>query len=34
MHTVGKIAVTWFSTLPGTVILSFVLSIIFLVALV
>ena len=33
MHTVGKIAVTWFTTLPGTVILSFVLSLIFFVAL-
>ena len=34
MHTVGKIAVTWFTTLPGTVIVSFVLSVIFYVALV
>ena len=30
MHTAGKIAVTWFTTLPGTVVLAFVLSIVFL----
>ena len=34
MHTVGKIAITWATTLPGTVIVSFVLSLIFYVALV
>jgi Phosphate transporter family len=34
MHTVGKIAMTWATTLPGTVIVSFVLSLIFYVALV
>jgi phosphate/sulfate permease len=34
MHTVGKIAMTWVTTLPGTVIVSFVLSLIFYVALV
>ena len=32
--TVGKIALTWVTTLPGTVIVSFVLSLIFYVALV
>jgi phosphate/sulfate permease len=34
MHTVGKIGLTWVTTLPGTVIVSFVLSLIFSVALV
>ena len=34
MHTVGKIAITWFTTLPGTVIVSFILSVIFYLALV
>ena len=29
MHTAGKIALTWFTTLPGTVIVSFVLALIF-----
>jgi phosphate/sulfate permease len=33
MHTVGKIALTWFTTLPGTVMLSFVLAVIFYIAL-
>ncbi len=34
MHTVGKIAITWATTLPGTVIVSFVLSLVFYLALV
>ena len=34
MHTVAKIAMTWATTLPGTVIVSFILSLIFYVALV
>ena len=33
-HTAGKIAITWLTTLPGTVIVSFVLALIFTVALV
>ena len=34
MHTVGKIAMTWVTTLPGTVIVSFILSVVFYLALV
>jgi low-affinity inorganic phosphate transporter len=34
MHTAGKIAMTWFTTLPGTVLVSFILSVIFYLALV
>jgi phosphate/sulfate permease len=34
LHTATRIAMTWFTTLPGTVILSFVLALIFYVALV
>ena len=34
IHTAGKIAITWFTTLPGTVIVSFILSVIFYLALV
>ena len=34
MHTAGKIALTWVTTLPGTVIVSFILSLIFYLALV
>ena len=34
MHTAGKIGLTWVTTLPGTVIVSFILSVIFYLALV
>jgi phosphate/sulfate permease len=34
MHTAGKIAMTWVTTLPGTVVISFILSVIFYLALV